>query len=152
MELLVVVAMVGMTALLAAPFLAGGTARESLDSYAAESVDALREAQSSAMSGRNNARYGVHFQSDRFVVFQGATYSPSDAANRARTFSADASVTAVSLSPGGSCSVQAGTGNCDVHFADHRGVPTESGTITFTDASGATKTVTVNAQGMTDAN
>lgn len=152
LEALVVIAMMGAIALMTAPFLASSPARKDLELMAAEAVDALREAQSSAMSGRNNARYGVHFEAAKLVIFQGATYAPADPNNLARTFPGTVTITAVTLSPGGACTVSTGGGNCDVHFATHRGTPTESGTVTFTDSAGNVKTVTVNVQGMIESN
>jgi hypothetical protein len=115
-------------------------------------VDALREAQSSVMSGKNNAKFGVHFEGGRYTFFQGATYSSSDPENVAHILDANVTVTAVTLSPGGSCTLPAGTGNCDVHFINHFGTPTETGTIVFTGDDGTTKTVTVGAAGMIDMN
>lgn len=150
LELLAVIAMIAVVAAFAAPFLSGGTGRASLSSFAGEAADALREAQGAVMSGKDNARYGVHFQSDRFVVFSGAAYAPADPANRVRQFNGEVTVTSVTLSPGGPCTVVGGSGNCDVHFADHRGVPTESGSVVLTDAAGNARTVTVGAQGMID--
>lgn len=149
-ETMLAVTLLAVLSLLVAPLLGdmvtGGDQRR----YAAEAVDALREAQASVMSGRNNARFGVHFEGTKFVLFQGASYSPSDPDNVTHELTDDVSVTAVSLTPGGSCALPAGTGNCDVHFASRKGVPTESGTVTFTGADDEAKTVTVNAAGMTE--
>ncbi len=152
LEVMVVVAMIGAVALLAAPFLSSSLSSNDAAQSARVAADALREAQAAVMSGKGAARYGVHFEGTTFVLFQGAAYSPSDANNAVHRLTGLVTVSAVALSPGGACALPAGTGNCDVHFATRRGTPTESGTVTFTGAGGETRTVTINAAGMIDAN
>ena|SRR5688572_22764655 len=151
-ELLTVIAMIGVVTALAVPFLSTDLSKNDAKNYAAEISDALREAQSSVMSGKDNARFGVHFEGTKFVLFQGAAYAPADPANVVHSFTPRVTVTAVALSPGGACTLPDGTGNCDVHFASHKGVPTESGTVTLTSDGGEVKTVTINAVGMIDVN
>jgi prepilin-type N-terminal cleavage/methylation domain-containing protein len=152
MEVLTVVAMIGIVAVVASPLLSAGQVRADARRFATEATDAIREAQASVMSGKNDARFGVHFEGSRFVLFQGATYAPADPNNVVHQLSGLVSITAVSLSPGGACTLPAGTGNCDLHFAGRKGAPTETGSVTFTDAEGNAKTVTVNAAGMVDVN
>lgn len=152
LEVMTVIAMIGMLAALASPMLSAGQTRADARRFAVEAVDALREAQASVMSGRNNARFGVHFEGARFTLFEGAAYVVSDPNNVVHDLSGLVSITSVSLSPGGACALPAGTGNCDVHFASRKGAPVESGSVTFTDAEGNVKTVIVNAAGMIDVN
>jgi prepilin-type N-terminal cleavage/methylation domain-containing protein len=149
-EIVIVIALIGIVTAVSAPFLSDALTRKDLDSYAAEAMDGLREAQSSVMSGRNNARFGVHFEAAKFVFFQGAAYNPVDTDNVIHALAGDATITSVTLSPGGACVVATGSGNCDVHYINHRGTPTESGTIVFTGDGGQLKTVTVGAAGMLD--
>lgn len=151
-EPVIVVAMLGALMLMSAPYLSDTLARKDRDAFVAEAVDALREAQSSVMSGRNNARYGVHFEAAKFVFFQGAVYNAADPGNVTHALTGRAMVASVTLSPGGACTVSTGAGNCDVHFASHKGAPTESGAVVFSDDAGATKTVAVGAAGMFDVN
>jgi type II secretory pathway pseudopilin PulG len=148
----VVIAMIGFVAALAAPFLSSTLQSNDAAQSATGAVDALREAQASVMSGKNNARFGVHFEGTAFVLFQGAAYVPADPGNVVHALTGMVSVAAVSLSPGGACALPAGTGNCDIHFANRRGAPTESGSVTFTGAGSQVKTVTINAAGMIEAN
>ncbi|HSD12854.1 MAG TPA: prepilin-type N-terminal cleavage/methylation domain-containing protein [Patescibacteria group bacterium] len=152
LEVMIVVAAIAALALLAAPFLAATLGRADASQSQSEAVSTLREAQASAMSGLNNARYGVHFAGTQIVMFQGAAYSPADPNNVARVLPSGISVVAVALSPGGACALPAGTGNCDVHFVDHKGMPTETGSVTLADEAGGTKTVSINAAGMIDPN
>jgi hypothetical protein len=144
--------MIGVLTSTMGPFVGASLTRKDAQIFSLEAVDALREAQSSVMSGRNNARWGVHFEGASFALFKGAAYNAADPENVVHALSGQVSVTAVTLSPGGACTLPAGAGNCDVHFASRRGVPTETGSIVFTAADGTVRTVTLNAQGMIDVN
>jgi prepilin-type N-terminal cleavage/methylation domain-containing protein len=151
-EAIIVIAMMVIIAVMAAPFLSDVLVRRDAELFAAEASDALREAQSSAMSGRNNARWGVHFEETKFVLFDGGAYNSADPDNIVHALSGQVAITAVTLSPGGACTIATGSGNCDVHFANRRGTPTETGSIVFTGADGTARTVTLNGQGMIDVN
>ena len=95
LEVLVVIAMIGAVALLAAPFLSTGLTTNDVSIAETEARDALREAQASVMSGRNNARFGVHFEGTAFVLFQGATYSVADTNNVTHQLTGRTEVTVV---------------------------------------------------------
>jgi Tfp pilus assembly protein FimT len=125
---------------------------DDLEVAAVSAVDALRSAQSSAMTGRNNKQWGVHFEASSFTVFEGGTYSAGAAQNEVHDLGGRVAVTDVTLSPGGSCDVDAGTGNCEVHFADAGGQPTESGTVVLTNDANETRTVSINVEGMIEQN
>jgi len=150
-ELIIVLAVFFVLAVMIAPMLVPTLISRDLEASAALATDALRQAQGNIMTGRNFTRWGVHFQADRFVLFSGATYSAGATDNVTTMLNGRVRVSAVTLS-GGSCTVATGVGNCDVHFAQTEGVPTENGTVTFVnDGLGSeTRTVTVNAAGMTD--
>ena len=140
LELVLVVALIGIMSVLATPFLSNSVSSRSLDLFSAQAVDALREAQFSAMNGKGAGRFGVHFETDRFVFFTGTVYSGSDPDNLEHPLDNGIAIDSISLSGGGA----------DVHFASHRGVPMEYGTIIFSDGAGQIKTVTVGAAGMLD--
>lgn len=139
-EVLVVVALMIAVAGLAAPVFSGSLASRDVDAYSVQAASALREAQSAVMAGRNNARYGVHFETSRFTLFEGATYDVNDANNIATLLPGTVSITAVGITPAGA----------DVHFASHKGTPTETGAIVFTSNTGEVKNVIINAAGMID--
>lgn len=149
LEALVVVMLMVAVTLFTAPFLSQSVLREDLDSTVAGISDALREAQAAVMSGRGSERYGMHFQGDRYVWFIGASYSVSDPDNVEHELAGRLSISGVSLSPGGACTLPDGTGNCDVLFTDRRGAPATSGSVTVTDGD-QSRTVTINAAGMID--
>ena len=139
-EVILVIAMMGILVLITAPFLSDSLTRSDLDIATVETVDALREARSSAMSGRGGGRFGVHFETTQFVFFTGATYSAVDPENVVHTYGADVTMSTITITGGGS----------DVHFATHKGEPAENGTIEFSEPGGDTKTITVSAVGLID--
>jgi len=139
-EIITVFAIMGFIALIALPFLSTSIATNDLQIATQETVDALREAQSSAMSGKGGGHFGVHIESAQFVYFEGSTYVPGAATNVVHALSGNVSITGVTLSGGGD----------DVRFSNHKGEPTETGSITLTDITGDARTVVVNAVGMID--
>jgi prepilin-type N-terminal cleavage/methylation domain-containing protein len=146
-EILIVIAVFSVLVALVAPVMPKSLTTNDLESSAASATDALRQAQGNVLTGREYRRWGVHFQADRFVLFGGAAYDSGAADNVVTVLSGQVRISAVAL--GGTCDVARGAGDCDVHYAQIEGVPTEAGTVTFTDAYGGTKTVTVGIAGMT---
>ncbi len=141
-ELLLVIAIMATVSALAMPLVSGASRASDLDASASIAVNSLSEAQTSAMSGKNPRRFGVHFETSKFVFFRGASYNPADPDNDIHDLSQQVQITSVAISGGGS----------DIHFSDYRGLPTETGTVVFSGADGATRTVSVNAAGLIDWN
>jgi type II secretory pathway pseudopilin PulG len=150
-ELIIVMAVFFVLAVTVAPTFVPTLASRDLETSAALATDALRQAQGNVMTGRDYKRWGVHFQADRFVLFSGATYNAGATDNVVKVLTDRIRISTVTLS-GGSCTVATGVGNCDVHFAQTEGTPTEAGTITLVNSGNTseTKTVTVGVAGMTD--
>lgn len=59
----------------------------------------LKEAQNLAMKGPLD-RFGVHFEQNKFVLFQGSTYNPGDSSNLETTLDSNLSIESIS-SPSG---------------------------------------------------
>lgn len=142
LELLLTIALVAVLSATIGPFLANSLNTRSLDTFSSQAVDALREAQFSAINGKGTARFGVHFEATQFVFFTGSAYNPADTDNQVHVLNDSVSITAITLTGGG----------VDVHFSSHRGIPSESGTVVFSDGGGQTKTVTIGTAGMLDVN
>lgn len=151
-EVLIVLAILGIVSVLILPVADTSLQRDDLEVAALSMVDAIRSAQSSAMNGRDDTRWGVHFEPGSFTVFGGSAYSEGAATNEPHDLGGRVEVSDVSLSPGVPCDLVAGTGNCDLHFVDSGGRPSESGEITLTNDSGDSRTVTINSEGMTEQN
>jgi len=140
LEILLVIALMAAIMALSAPFLASSFSKNELAAASDQLVDALAEARSAAMNGRSGGKYGVHFETDRFVYFEGETYLVSDLNNAEHLLSGLVSATAIDISGGGS----------DIHFRSASGSAIETGTVQLTDSAGLIKTVTVNEAGLID--
>ncbi len=107
----------------------------------------LHQAQWQAMAGKsldgeNPASFGVHFESDRYVLFSGETYNPG---------AEDNLVTQLPAGIGLDFSLP----SADLLFEAKTGLPRQledfgPGEITLTDSQGASLTLTINRLGVID--
>jgi hypothetical protein len=136
--MLIVVALMASTFVLAAPVLDTLVQTQDLSSESDLVVDALREAQSSAMTGYDGGVYGVHFMSGDYTLFRGATYNISDPDNIVHEFPGFVGIIDVTLEGGGN----------DVIYRNHRGTTQQPGSVTLVDAGGNTVTVSIGESGL----
>lgn len=84
LEILIVIALFGIVVGLSIPFYQSFQVSNQLDTTTFEIVQALRRAQASTMAGEDNQIFGVHFESQKFVLFRGFRgdiYLPNDQYN-----------------------------------------------------------------------
>ena len=79
-ELILVFGIVAMVSALSIPFLLSSQVSSDLNSLTITLVSTLRRAQQQALSGQNQASWGVYFDSgnDRYILFQGADFTSRD--------------------------------------------------------------------------
>lgn len=109
--------------------------RSQLDTTVREILAALRLAQSKTLASEGNYTYGVHFQSDRIVLFRGTSYDSATTTNETTRITTSVSIS-TALTGGGA----------DIIFDRITGATAESGTITLT-SSNASRIVTIDAAG-----
>lgn len=108
----------------------------------------VKEAQILAMAGAVGS-YGVHFEQDRFTLFEGSTYSSGDPNNLETTLNTNLTIESISLPSGG--------GN-DVVFSQISGSVQDlslggSGSFLLKESNTSeTKTFTVTSLGAVDVN
>lgn len=73
-----------------------GPLRTDLNTQTALLVEELRLAQNAAQSGKSSA-YGIHFESDSYVRFEGSNYDPAEPSNNLHTLPANLEIASVSL-------------------------------------------------------
>jgi Tfp pilus assembly protein FimT len=119
-------------------------ANEALDKSADLVVSVLNEARFMTLSSVNDARYGVHFDSNQVVLFQGPTYNPSASSNVPTLLNAQVGIQNVSLSGGGS----------EVVFNRLTGETSQTGSlqIYLKSASTTYKTVNISSVGISERN
>lgn len=118
--------------------------RNALGDSTAGVVNAVRRAETQALSGHFGDRWGIHFSdgdgcalpATKYHIYRGAAFT--SATDTIDTFDLGAGVTVTGVSVGG---------GCDISFSRFHGVTGSPGTITLTNLEGATSTVTVNGYG-----
>ena len=100
----------------------------------------VKEAQNLAMATRTES-YGVRFETDRFVLFQGSTYNPGDASNLVTALGSNLTIDSITLPSG------------DIIFSPLIGEAVSQGSFVLKDTGGSeTKTFTINQFGAIDVN
>lgn len=107
-------------------------------------TSAIDKARSKTLSSLNSSSYGVHFQSDRIVIFTGTTYSAVASDNEVINIVTPANISNVTL---GGVSSTSG----DMYFNRLNGEPNVNGTITLSSNS-ADIIITISATGITSFN
>ncbi len=135
LELLLSMAIIAILAAIAIPFYSSYQTKNDFHIALETTVQSLRHAQVLAQAVDGDTSWGVHVESGSIVLFQGVDYA-------SRNVELDESSTMP-----GTISV---AGLSDVVFAKFTGLPSATGTMTFTSAPSNSASVTVNATGMVD--
>mgnify|MGYP003393412582 CR=1 FL=1 len=118
--------------------------RETLKSGVENTVGALDKARNKTLASVASSSYGVHFQSDRVVIFKGIVYSANDANNEVITLTTPSSISNVTL---GGVSGSSG----DVYFNRIYGTPNTTGTVTVSTGN-YSKVITISNTGSASSN
>lgn len=105
-----------------------------------EIAAAINKARSLTLSSRNFMQHGIHFESGRLVIFQGAVFSASDPANEEIKLSAFVEISSVALNGGGA----------DMVFQKLTGKTDQYGSLTLRTKANAsnTKIISVESTGV----
>jgi prepilin-type N-terminal cleavage/methylation domain-containing protein len=87
LEVLISVAIFGLLAGLSTTAYASFAKKQALDAAASTAAAMLRDARAQTIASVGGSQYGVQIEADRFVLFQGSTYSASASTSRAVYFS-----------------------------------------------------------------
>lgn len=104
----------------------------------------IAKARSFTLSAKEGSAYGVHFETQKAVLFRGVTYTANATTNEIQTVNAEVKISAISLAGGGT----------EVLFSKLTGATTQTGTITLSSVrnSSQTKTVTIVGTGIAYSN
>ena len=117
---------------------------QSLKSATSEIISAIARAQTETLGSVDSSEYGVHFQSDKVIIFKGTTYSSGSSSNETILISSPVSISNVTL--GGVSGVSG-----DMYFNRLYGVPSATGTVTVSTSS-TSKIITISATGQASLN
>ncbi len=135
-ELMVVVAIIALlVAVITVPFISFRKNQALQNTTNAVSA-VLEDARTKTLAAVNNTSYGVHIDSDKTVLFSGATYDASATTNEVYFFE-DPITASFALQGGGS----------NVRFSRLTGATGDYGTIILTIPGGSSHSVTISATG-----
>ena len=143
-ELLIVITVLGIIFSVALPRFSKIRESQVLKDAASDVLSSLNKAQSQTLASVNSSSYGVHFQSDKVIIFKGKVFSASDANNETISITVPASVSNVTLA-----GVSGNSG--DVYFSRLSGTPSQTGTVTVSTSS-SSKVITISATGSASMN
>lgn len=137
LEVLIVVTIVGILATLSVSYYSGSQYRSKLNDAASEIVQTLRRAQSKAVAGEAGEPFGVHLESDGFVLFEGSAYVSEGENNESFSLPSGIEAYDISLNGGGS----------DVVFVELEGSTDDYGSFSIRISGDLSKTVNISEEG-----
>ncbi|MFA6353788.1 MAG: type II secretion system protein [Candidatus Paceibacterota bacterium] len=143
-EVLVVVTVLGIIFAIVIPQFSKNRELQVLKSGAGDVLSTINKARVTTLSSLNSSSYGVHFQSDKVIIFKGTLFSVNDPNNEAINLTTPANISNVTF---GGVSGNSG----DVYFNRLSGSPSTTGTITISSPS-FSKIITISATGVANAN
>lgn len=143
-ELLIVFAVLAVIFLIMLPQFSKIREQQVVKSAVGDILSSLNKARSQTLSSLNSSEYGVHFQSDRVIIFRGAVFSAGDANNETINIITPASITNVTLNL-----VSAIPG--EIYFNRLSGSPSKTGAVTISTPN-YSKIITISATGVASSN
>ncbi len=138
-ELLIVLGIVAIIFSLVIGFLNNFKDKESIDKNINLVAEVLRQAKHDTINSKDSSQYGVHFDSDKIVVFVGPTYSSLNPTNQTYPLDPNIVVYSTSISGGGS----------DIIFNKLSGSTDNNGDVTLKSLiASTTKTITIYKTGL----
>lgn len=141
-ELLIVIGLLGLFASIVSVSFSGFQNSSVLMVETENMVSFLSKARTDTLSSKNDTVYGVHFEIDRAILFDGSSYVPLDPDNVTVELNPKVIVTNILLNGGGS----------DIVFKRLNGTTDAYGTISIALATATTteRTITIYATGLAD--
>jgi Tfp pilus assembly protein FimT len=140
-EILVIIAVLGVIFSIIVPQFSKSREMQVLKSGVADTLSSIDKARGETLSSLDSASYGVHFQSDKVIIFKGIVFSASDVNNETINIITPAIISSIALQGGGS----------DVYFNRLSGAPSTTGTVTISTTS-YSKIITISATGVVSVN
>ncbi|HNW71344.1 MAG TPA: prepilin-type N-terminal cleavage/methylation domain-containing protein [Candidatus Paceibacterota bacterium] len=143
-EILIVIAIIGILTAIAIPQFSKMRQLQVLKNTTEDIVSASSKAKSQTLASLNSSEYGVHFDSDKIIIFKGTVFNSSSANNEVINVIYPATISDISLSGGAN----------DFYFNRLSGTPSNTGTVTVSISSNPTlvKIITISATGSVSTN
>ncbi|MFA6274501.1 MAG: prepilin-type N-terminal cleavage/methylation domain-containing protein [Candidatus Paceibacterota bacterium] len=141
LEILIAIAILGIIVAIALPQFSKMRENQVLKNATSEILSSISKARSQTLSSVDSSEYGVHFQSDKVIIFKGNSFDINDEDNENIEIILPANISSINFSGGGS----------EIYFSRLSGIPNKTGTIIIS-TSNMTKTITISATGLASLN
>lgn len=140
-ELLIAVAIIAVIAILIATPLYQAQKRQALNAAVDDVLELIKEARGNTLAARDDSVFGVHFETERAVLFKGSTFTEGAADNKEVELDSRVEISEIDLAGGSD----------DVIFRRLSGETKESGTVVISliDDS-ASSTIRIRASGVVE--
>ena len=147
LEILIVISILVIIAYIVGLNLFNFRREQSLQNMTSDIISLLNEARINTISSKNSTNYGVHFETNRAVLFTGGTFAEPNATNK--QIDLDSSVS-IPVSGG----INLNGGGSDIIFTRISGDTQNYGTIVVQLISNSSrqKTITINKTGVASSN
>lgn len=142
-EIILVVAIVVVLLAVVSYSISGFRDSQSMKNAVVDVTSSLDKAKSETLAGLNSLNYGVHFQSDKVVIFNSTSYSAGTNTNENINIISPAVISCISIPSSSPC---VATGTTDIYFVRLTGIPNNSASLTITSGN-LTKNVIINSAG-----
>jgi prepilin-type N-terminal cleavage/methylation domain-containing protein len=143
-ELVVVIAVIGLLVSVVFPQFSKGRELQVLKSGVEDTLSSIDKARVETLSSLNSSSYGVHFQSNKVIIFTGTTFSAGASSNEIINIVTPANISNVTL---GGVSSMSG----DMYFNRLSGSPSLTGTVTIS-THNYSKIITISGVGAVSSN
>jgi len=143
-EILIVLAGMGILFAIIVPQFSQIRENQVLKTAVADVLSTVDKARSQTLASKDSSEYGVHFQSDKVIIFKGIIFSDIDPNNVITDIILPANISNVTL--GGISDVSG-----DMYFNRIYGAPNTNGTITISSPS-SSRIITIYQSGSVSAN
>ena len=144
LELLIVLAILGLFIALTLFQFSKFREQQVLKSSVNDTLSSISKARSQTLSSLNSFVYGIHFESDKVIIFKGTVFNNNDPLNEIINIISPATISNVTL---GGISGTSG----EMYFNRLYGVPSKTGMVTISIPS-SSKVITISATGSASIN
>ena len=141
LELLVVLGVLGIIFAIVIPQFSQIRENQVLKSATNDVLSSLNKARVQTLASMDSSSYGVHFQSDKVIIFKGIVFSAVASDNETINIISPATISAITLTGGGT----------DLFFNRLNGTPSVTGSIVIS-STNFVKTITISATGSVSVN
>jgi prepilin-type N-terminal cleavage/methylation domain-containing protein len=125
LEIIVVLAIIVLLLAVVYPGFAKNRENQTLKGAVQDTLSSINKAHTETLASLNSSSYGVHFQSNKIVIFKGTSFSVNDPSNETINIASPSYIADVSLRDGDN-SLFRNNGSADIYFIRLSGYPSNA--------------------------